>query len=90
MSGVGWRYGHILGVGTTVDAGQGDERGGAARCGLRTAMPPILSMTAPEGVLSLGERQLQLRIPTWRNHWNWGQRSHASSGGQLRVWRRRT
>ena len=80
MSGVSQKYGHILGVGTTVDADPGGKRGDTARCDLRTAVPPILNITTPKGAQSLGERQQPLRIPIWRSHWNWGQRSPAFSG----------
>ena len=79
--------GHILGVGTAIDADPGGKRGGTAKCGLRTAVPPILSITPPEGAWSPGERQQPMRIPIWRNCQNWCQRSPAFSGDQLRIQR---
>ena len=90
MSGVGQKYGHILGVGTAIDADPGCKRGDTTRCNLRTAVPPILNITPPKGALSPGERWQPPRIPIWRSHQNWGWRSPAFSGGQLRVWRKRT
>ena len=89
-SGVGQKYGHILGAGTAVDADLGDKRGGTTRHSQKTAMPPISSITLPKGVLSPKVMQHSLKISIWRNHQNLGQRSPASSGGQPRVWRRRT
>ena len=76
-------------AGTTTDIGLGDRRGGAARCGWRIAMPLTSNIHLLKGIQSLGEGQQPLKISIWRNHWSKGQRSSASSRGQLRVWRRR-
>ena len=68
---------------------RGQKRGGATRCNLRTAVPPILNITPPEGTQSLGERWQLLRILIWRSFQNWGQRSPAFSEGWLRIWKRK-
>ena len=88
-SGAGQRHELIPEAGTAVDADPGDERGGADRCSWRTVMLPTLSTTLPRGVWSPREMQQLLRISIWRNCWNWGWRSSASSRGQLRIQRRR-
>ena len=49
-------------AGTAVDADPGDRRGGATRCGQRTAMLPTLSTILPGGVRNLRETQQPLRI----------------------------
>ena len=54
-------------------------REGTTQCDLRTALPPTLNTTPPEGTGSLAERQWLPRTPTWRSHQNWGQRSPAFS-----------
>ena len=61
-----------------MDKGPGGKREGAARCGLRTAMSPISSITPLKGAQSPGERWWPLRILIWRNCQNWGQKSPVS------------
>ena len=80
----------ILEAVTVIDADLGEERGGTASGGRRTAVLPTLSTITLRGGQSLGKRQWPPRILICKNHWNWGQRSPASSRGQLRVWERRT
>ena len=41
--------GTFEGVGTAVCVDPGGRRGGATRCHLRTARPPILNITPPKG-----------------------------------------
>ena len=64
-------------------------REGTTRCGQRTAQPPTLNITPPEGTWRPAARQWLLKTLTWRNCRNWGQRLPASSEGQLRNQRKK-
>ena len=57
-----WRLEPIPKAGTTADVDPGDRRGGAARCGWRTAMPPTSNTTLPGGVQNLKETPEDLNL----------------------------
>ena len=85
--GVSPSWEHTPGVGTTRHMDPGGRKGDTARCTLRAAWPPTSNITLPEGIWSLAERQWLSKTLTWRSHWNWGQKSPASSGGWPRTWK---
>ena len=51
---------------------------------------PYFEYHPPKGTQSPREKWQLLRIPIWRSHQNWGQRSPAFSEGRLRIWKRKT
>ena len=71
-----------------VHGSRGQKRG-TPRGNLRTALPPTLNTTPPEGTQNPVERQWLLRTLIWRSLQNWGQRSPAFSEGQPKTQKRK-